>query len=188
MIVLSNKFKFSVQQLLTQRFKFQHKICYRSDRSELRGKSTPTIALSSRLFRDGRSLSIYKNCNKFFLQTILSNVRKLAPNNEFKNLFYQYQSFTDFNRVLFWRINSINTIFNLKKLKTRKLLYYLRPERRVVVVLFWLKFIIKMKKKDRENNNPQLFQPLINFICANKSVNEVHFLKLKIYKLRVLRG
>ena len=158
------------------------------DLSDLRGKSTPTIALVSRLFRDGKSLQLYKNCNKFFIQKLLKNIPTLSQNNEFKNLFYQYQSFTDFNRVLFWKLTAINTLFNLKKLKNRKLLYYLKPERRVVIVLFWLKYIIKLKKYDYHNNNLNLFNPLINFICANKNFNEAYHLKLKIYRLRVLRG
>lgn len=188
MLVQVFQFNFSVQQLITQRYKFQHKICYRENIKYLKLKTTPAIALSSRLFRDGKSLQIYKNCNKFFIQTLLKNIPTLPHNNEFKNLFFQYQSFTDFNRVLFWKLTSINTLFNLKKLKTRKLLYYLKPERRVVVILFWLKFIIKLRKLDHNNNTIALFNPLINFICANKVSNESYHLKLKIYRLRVLRG
>ena len=188
MLVQINTMKFSIQQLVTQRSKFQHKICYKSDRLELRGKSTPSLSLASRLFRDGKNLRLYKNCNKFFIEKLLKNIPVLPQNNEFKNLFYQYQSFTDFNRVLFWRLTSINALFNLKKLKTRKLLYYLRPERRVVVVLFWLKYIIKLKKSNFKNNSIGLFNPLINFICANKASNETYHLKLKIYRLRVMRG
>ncbi len=181
-------YSFSIQQLITQRNKFQHKICFSNSKIHLKLKSTPTLSITSRLCRDGKFLGMYRLCNNFFLNKILTNVKFLAQNNEFKNVFYQYQSFTDFNRVLFWRINSINALFNLKKLKKKKLLYYLRPERRVVVVLAWLKYIIKLKKKDFYNKNIKLFYPLINFICANKSVNEVYHLKLKIYKLRVLRG
>ena len=179
---------FSIQQLTAQRLKFQHKICFKDDNQHLRGKSTPTLAITGRLFRDGKQLRLYKNCNKFFIQSIFKNISNLSPNNEFKNLFYQYQSFTDFNRVLFWRINAINALFNIKKLKNRKLLYYLRPERRVVVVMFWLKYIIKLKKLNYNNNSINLFKPMINFICANKSFNEAYHLKLKIYKLRVMRG
>jgi hypothetical protein len=93
--------KFSIQQLVGQRLKFQHKICYKNEKEELRGKSTPTIALTSRLFRDGKNLQLYKNCNKFFILRLLKNIPTLSQDNEFKNLFYQYQSFTDFNRVLF---------------------------------------------------------------------------------------
>lgn len=188
MLVQKIFYKFSTQQLINQRVKFQHKICYKENLLNLKLKSTPTSAISSRLFRDGKNLKLYKNCNKFFIKTILNNINTLPQNNEFKNLFNLYQSFTDFNRVLFWRINTINSLFNLKKLKTRKLLYYLRPERRVVVVLFWLKFIIKLRKLNNKNNTIKLFQPLINFICSNKSVNEAYHLKLKIYKLRVLKG
>lgn len=188
MLVLKLKYFFSIQQLITQRSKFQHKICYKGDRFALRAKSTPTLSVVSRIFRDGKNLSLYKNCNKFFIKIILKNINSLSQNNEFKNLFYQYRSFTDFNRVLFWRMTSINSIFNLKKLKAKKLLYYLKPERRVIVVLFWLKYIIKLRKSNSHNNSINVFKPLINFICSNKPSNEVYHLKLKIYKLRVLRG
>lgn len=188
MFVHKSLFTFSIQQLTSQRVKFQHKICFKLDRQSLRLKTTPTLALTTRFFRDGKLLRLYKNCNKFFLENILVNIPKLSQNNEFKNLFYLYQSFTDFNRVLFWRIMSINSLFNFKKLKNRKLLYYLRPERRMVVVLFWLKYIVKLKKKNFKNNTPNLFNPLINFICSNREQNEAHHLKLKIYKLRVMRG
>jgi hypothetical protein len=188
MLVHKFFFNFSIQQLTAQRVKFQHKICFKTDRSHLRLKTTPTLALTNRFFRDGKALRLYKNCNKFYLENVLINIGKLSQNNEFKNLFFLYQSFTDFNRVLFWRIMSINTLFNFKKLKNAKLLYYLRPERRMVIVLFWLKYIVKLKKLNFKNNTPSLFNPLINFICSNKEQNEAHLLKLKIYKLRVLRG
>ena len=63
---------FSIQQLTAQRLKFQHKICFKDDNQHLRGKSTPTLAITGRLFRDGKQLRLYKNCNKFDLDEILS--------------------------------------------------------------------------------------------------------------------
>ena len=188
MLVHKYIYKFSIQQLINQRVKFQHKICYKVNSLNLKLKSTPTQSLTNRFFRDGKFLKLYKNCNNFYFKNIITNVINLPQNNEFKNLFYLYQSFTDFNRVLFWRIMSINTLFNIKKLKKRKLLYYLRTERRAVVVLNWLKYIVKLKKLNFKNNNANLFNPLINFLCSNKEQNEAHHLKLKIYKIRILRG
>lgn len=182
------RFKFSVQQLGSQRVKFQQKICFRSDRQNLRLKTTPTVAVSARLFRDGNFLRLYKNCQKAYIGILLKLIKRLPHNNEFKNLFYQYYSFRDFNRALFWKITSVNCIFNLKKLKNRKLLYYMRPERRQVLVLLWLKNIIKLRKKDFNNNTIDLYRPLLNFLCTNKDTNEVYALKLKMYKLRVVRG
>jgi hypothetical protein len=101
MLVQVPHMNFSVHQLISQRSKFQHKICYKENIKELRGKTTPTLALASRLFRDGKNLQIYKNCNKFFIEKLLKKIPTLSQNNEFKNLYHQYQSFTDFNRVLF---------------------------------------------------------------------------------------
>lgn len=188
MYVLQIKFSFSLQQLGNQRVKFQHKMCYKPSNASLKLKTTPTISIASRLFRDGNFLRIYKTCQKSFVTILLNHVQHLPHNNEFKNLFHQYESFRDFNRVLFWKIMAVNCMFNVQKLKNRKLLYYMRVERRQVLVLCWLKYIIKLRKKDHHNNTVDLFRPLFKFICANKQVNEVYSLKLKMYKLRVMRG
>lgn len=188
MHVLKVKFFLSIQQLGTQRVKFQHKICFKPANAPLRLKTTPTICVASRLFRDGNFLRIYKKCQSAFIFILLKYIKHLPHNNEFKNLYHQYQSFRDFNRVLFWKIMAVNCIFNVKKLKNRKILYYMKPERRQVLVLLWLKNIIKLRKKNQHNNSMDLFRPLFKFICANRQVNEVYSLKLKMYKLRVVRG
>lgn len=188
MYVTFSKYFFSVQQLGSQRVKFQQKICFRPDRSSLKLKTTPAVAISARLFRDGNFLRLYKKCQMAYITILLKNVRRLPHNNEFKNLYHQYYSFRDFNRALFWKIMSVNCLFNLKKLKNRKLLYYTRPERRQTLVLLWLKNIIKLKKKNSNNISIDLYRPLLNFLCSNKDVNEVYALKLKMYKLRVVRG
>lgn len=138
--------------------------------------------------RDGKFLTLYRNSHTFYFKTMYKNVRALAENNEFKNLFFQYQSFTDFNRVLFWRLNSVNALFNLKKLKNRRIIYYLWPKKRMTTVLFWLKFVIKLNRPDNNSNNYKIYKPLINFVCLNKDINEIFHLKLKIYKIRLLRG
>ena len=83
---------------------------------------------------------------------------------------------------------SVNSLFNIKKLKTKRILYYLRPERRVVLILLFLKNLTKLRKKNFNNLSPKLFDSIFDFICANKSKNEVFGLKLKIYKLRLVRG
>lgn len=188
MFVLKIIYTFSLEQLLNQRLKFQHKICYKTYNNHIRLKSTPTKAVATRLMRDGKFIKLYRNLYAFYFKTMYKNVRSLPENNEFKNLFFQYESFTDFNRVLFWRLSSVNALFNLKKLKTRRILYYLWPQKRLTTVLFWLKFIIKLNKNNNNNNTTKLYNPLIKFICVNKDINEIFHLKLKIYKLRLLRG
>lgn len=188
MKVLIIKYSFSLKQISTQRNKFQHKICFKSNLYHLRLKTTPAIAIATRLFRDGNFLRLYKKLHKSFLYKLMPNINKLPQNNEFKNLFDQYQSFCDINRVLFWKLNSINCLFNLKKLGLKKNLYYLQPQKRVVLVLLWIKNIIKLKKNDKLNCSVNLFTPLWNFISSNKDNNEIINLKLKIYKIRLLRG
>lgn len=90
-----------MQQLRTQRVKFQHKICFREANAHLRLKSTPTIDVACRLFRDGNFLRLYKQTQKAFIFDLIKLVDSLPYNNEFKNLYNQYESFRDFNRVLF---------------------------------------------------------------------------------------
>lgn len=183
-----NHYKFSTDSITNYRSKFHFKICYRPATAHLLKKMLPTTALSNRLFKDGKFLQVYKNCNKFYLQKIISIVKSLPTNNEFRSAFLQYKSFMDFNRVLFWRFKTINPLFNLKKLKKKKLLYYLKPERRAAAILLWLKSIVIGNKKNYNNNTVHLFNPLIKFICLSKKINEVNHLKLKIYRFRLLRG
>lgn len=94
-------FFFSMQQLSSQRVKFQHKICFRDTNSHLKLKTTPAMAIACRLFRDGNFLRMYKQTHKAFVFDLIKLVDYLPYNNEFKNLFNQYESFRDFNRVLF---------------------------------------------------------------------------------------
>lgn len=188
MYVLKLTSKFSVQQLAKQRLAFQHKICFRDSLTHLRLKTTPTVAVASRLFRDGNFLRLYKKTQKAFFHYILKLVSNLPHNNEFKNLFFRYYSFRDFNRILFWKIMSVNTLFNLKKLSNKRIIYYLPKERRQVVVLLWLKNIIRLSKKDYGNCNVELLAPLMKFIYTNKNINDIFSLKLRIYKMRMMRG
>jgi len=188
MIVNQHKFFFSMQQLATQRLKFQHKICFKPSLSHLRLKSTPALAMTARLYRDGNFLRVYKKLQKAFFINLLQHIPQLPHNNEFKNLFHQYHSFRDINRVLFWKLTSVNCLFNIKKLKNKRILYYLKPEKRAVLVLLWLKNLVKLRKKDYNNCSFSLFTSLFNFIRSNKNVNEVFSLKLRIYKLRLVRG
>jgi hypothetical protein len=182
------KFYFSIKQLSSQRARFQHKICFREDLTHLRLKSTPTKSITCRLYRDGNFLRIYKQLQKTFLNNLLPNVYQLPQNNEFKNLYDQNQAFCDMDRVLFWKLTTVNSLFNLKKLKNRRILFYLRPERRIILILLWLKNIIKLRKSNNSNCSGRLFTPLINFIITNKTSTDIFGLKLKIYKMRLLRG
>lgn len=95
------QYTFSVHQVGMQRVKFQNKICFRADLNHLRLKTTPTIAVVSRLYRDGNFLRLYKKLQSAYLKNFINFVKLLPHNNEFKNLYYQYESFRDLNRVLF---------------------------------------------------------------------------------------
>ncbi len=188
MYVFNLKFSYSVQQLGKQRIKFQHKICFKPSNEHLKLKTMPAISIASRLFRDGNFLRLYKQSQKSFIYILLNVINQLPHNNEFKNLFDRHFSFRDFNRVLFWKIMSVNSLFNLKKLKNKRILYYLKPEKRAVLVLLWLKSLVKLHKKNYKNLTPQLLIPVLQFVYSNKDVNNIFGLKLRIYKLRMSRG
>ncbi len=188
MLALKQLFNFSVEQLGQQRSRFQHKLCFKQDRESLKLKSSPTIAIACRLMRDGKFLTLYRNCLKFYYMYVLPKVYNLPANNEYKNFYFQYQSFKDFNRVLFWKIMSINPLFSLKRVKKRKLLYYLKPKKRMVLILSWLKYIIKLSKKNSHNNTQSLFKPVYIFLSTQRENNEIYNLKLKLYKMRLMRG
>ena len=83
---------------------------------------------------------------------------------------------------------SVNSLFNLKKLSNKRIIYYLPKERRQVVVLLWLKNIIRLSKRDYGNCTVELLKPLVRFVYTNKNTNEIFSIKLKIYKMRMMRG
>lgn len=141
-------FTFSIQQLGKQRVSFKHKICFRPALEHLQLKTTPTSAITGRLIRDGKFLRIYKLLRTSLLTKVINTASQLPHNNEFKNLYYRYYSFRDLDRVLFWKIMAINSLFNIKKLSNKRIIYYLPKIRRQVVVLLWLKSVIKLAKNN----------------------------------------
>jgi len=138
--------------------------------------------------RRGNFLKLLKTLLLFFRRFFLAYVKSLGINNELRNLYLYSFHLNDFNRVIFWRLNSISSIFNVKKIHKMKFVYFLRKERRIVTTLLWLKYIIKMKQSTLNNNNPKLFFPLFNILAANTKYNQMNTIKLRIYKSRLMRG
>lgn len=188
MYVHTIKYNFSFKQLVTQRIKFQQKTCFKPSLNYLKLKTTPSIAIASRLYRDGNFLRLYKKLCKAFICLLYPSIKYLPFNNEFKNLFNQYISFRDFNRICFWKFMGVNPLFGLKRVKKKKILYYLRPEKRIILILSWIKNILRLRKKNSHNCSVYLFNPLFHLIKTNKNINEIYSMKLKIYKIRLSRG
>ena len=90
--------------------------------------------------------------------------------------------------IMFFFINNEYSQRIVSNLFFKRILFYLRPERRAVLVLLWLKNIIRLQKSDFKNASPKLLQPALSFIYSNKDSNDIFKLKLKIYKLRMSRG
>ncbi len=183
-----NKYLFSFQTMFWARKRFQHKICFKPSLHFLKAKSLPTISLTTRLMKKGEFIKLYKFCLKFYLIKVLPVIKYLPDNSEFKTIFSLYRCFIDFDQILVWKLQTVNPLFNMKKLKKKKLLYYLRPERRIVLILQWLKALLKIKKKNQHNLNMNIFKPLFTFLATNKKNNITTHLKLKIYGWRLLKG
>lgn len=45
-----------------------------------------------------------------------------------------------------------------------------------------------MKQQANNNNSPRLFNPLLVLLTDNQKSNQLHKIKLKIYKARLLKG
>lgn len=183
-----NFYFFSIESLLKQKRKFKHKICYREKLVFLKNKQTPVNSLATRLMKRGCYLRILRTLMRFFITHFIPFIKKLPSNNHFKVIYSMNYTLRDFNRILFWRIGLINSLFNFKKIKKRQFVYYLQKTRRVNTVFLWLKSIIRMKQQANNNNSPRLFNPLLVLLTDNQKSNQLHKIKLKIYKARLLKG
>ncbi len=125
---------------------------------------------------------------RFFITQFIPFIKKLPANNHLKVIYSLNYTLRDFNRILFWRIGMINSLFNFKKTKKKQFIYYLQKTRRINTVFLWLKSIIKMKQQVKQNNSPKLFSPLLILLTNNQKSNQLHKIKLKIYKARLLKG
>lgn len=179
---------FSLTKLVKQKNIFKHKICYREKLIFLQNKQTPVSSIVTRVMRQGFYIKMLRTLMKFFVNLFLPYVRKLHINNEFRSVYLYNYSLRDFNRILFWKISTINALFNIKKTKKKQFVYYLKKGRRISTVLLWLKQIIKMKQNLIKNNNPSLFYPLFSLLTNNTKINQLHGIKLKIYRARLIRG
>lgn len=188
MFVHKIKFNFSIKSLLKYKKTFAHKICYREGLSFLKNKQTPVNSIVTRLMVRGNYLKLLKTINFFYSNYFLNFIKKLPKNNEFFHTQKLSHSLKDFNRILFWKIGNINSLFNIKKIKTRVFIYYLRKEHRRSTVLYWIKQILKMKRYDIGNNSFELFKPLCFLLTNNENNNSLFKIKLKIYKVRLIRG
>ncbi len=181
-------YRFSVYKLIKQKQAFKHKICYKEKLSFLQSKQTPVSAIITRLMRCGFFLKLLRTIMQFFVKSFFKYLKTLPANNDLKGYFVYNYSLRDLNRILFWKLSSVNSLFNIKKIKKKQFIYYLKTTRRISTVLLWFKQIIKMKQSTHKNNQPKLFQPLLPLLTTNERDSQLQKIKLKIYKARLIKG
>ncbi len=185
---LNLQFKFSISQILNQKSKNINKLCFKPEKQFLAHKEIISSKLTSKLIKKGKFLKKYKLMQSYYIDYIINNVAKLPNNNEFKNIYKLYSSFRDINRLLMWRIVKINPLFNLKIIKKKKIIYYIKKLKRVHSTTSWIKSILKLNSVNIKYNTPVSFKPLTPIILANFQKNSLNYIKLKIYKGKFLKG
>lgn len=175
--------------LIENRKYFNHKICYKKRYNFLKFKSTPTKSLATRLFNHGNFLKTYKLCKKYFYKYFLfNNIKKLDREDEFFKFFYNSVNSRDFDQVLLWKIQQIDCIFDMKLNKKDpkySYIYYIKDQKRYLLVLSWLKCLFFLEKK--KYNSLSLFKPLDNFLLSKKTDNQIYNIKLIQYHLKLIQ-
>lgn len=190
------KINFCVVDLLEEKKKFQYKICYKKKYSFLNLKNLPSQALSNRLMKRGNYLKIYKLLKKFYYNHILKSKFKDIPlMSNFLFFYNKHQSFKDFDRVLLWKYNSLDCMFNAKtrKIKAKKKkkfnlnLIFIKGIKRTLLCINIIKYIILLNlKKKKKNLNYNFLNPLYHFLMQDK-VNLVIKVKYRIYKHKLMQ-
>lgn len=190
------KTNFCVSDLLEEKKKFQYKICYKKKYSFLNLKNLPSQALSNRLMKQGNYLKIYKLLKKFYYDYILrSKFSEIPLMSNFLFFYNKHQSFKDFDRVLLWKYNSLDCMFNAKtrKIKNKKKkkfnlnLIFIKGIKRTLLCINIIKYIILLNlKKKKKNLNYNYLLPLYNFIMQDK-INLVTKIKFRIYKHKLMQ-
>lgn len=175
--------------LIKNRKLFNHKICYKNRYKFLKFKSTVSKSLATRLFHHGKFLKTYKVCKKYYYNYFLkNNIKNLKENEEFFKYFNTYLNSRDFDQTLLWKIQQIDCIFDMKPNKKDPrypYIYYIKDQKRFLLVLSWLKSIFMIEKK--KYNNIKLFKPLDNFLLSKQNESLIYNIKIQQYELKFLQ-
>lgn len=187
---------FCVINLLENKKKFQHKICYKKKYWFLNLKNNTSQSLANRLLKRGNFLKIYKILKKFYYKHLLqTKFNSISLTSNYMFFFKKYQSFRDFDRVLLWKYNSLDCMFTTKTRKIKKKkkknynlnLLFITGIKRTLLCINIIKYLILMNVHRRKKNlNYSLFNPLYQYITTDKS-NSVIKLKYKIYKHKLMQ-
>jgi len=181
----------TLYNIILMRNKLNNKLCLKKKYKFIQFKTTPSILITNRIFTKGHFLKFYKTSkkfyNNFFLETILNT---LPVDNDFLNMYNKYNAFKNFDWVLFWRLHQVDCYFNLKKEKNKLTkefyVYYIKDQKRYLIILKWLKIIMYLNYK-KKKNTIDLFKPLVNFLTETKDKNEINRLKLNVYRIKMVQ-
>jgi len=155
-------------------------------------KHTPSVALSNRLMKRGNFLKSHKLLKYFYYVYLLRLKKKtIDMKNSFLYLHKTYLSFRDFDRVLFWKFNSLNCMFknNIKYFRKKKKwlssLKFVIKGKRILTAINFLKCLILLNCKRREKKlQYKLFNPLYEYLLEPRNNGPLK-VKYRIYKLKL---
>ena len=176
------------------REKFKHKLCFKKKYTHLNLKHTPSYALTTRLLKNGKFLKTYKLLKYFFYKIfLLKNFNKIPSSSAFLYFYNKYQSFRDLDRVLFWKYNQLDCMFSFKvrRIKKKKKiltnLIFITGNKRLLLAINFLKYIILLSVKKNGNNMiPDYFLPLGNFLSKDRDSVLIK-IKYRIYKKKLAK-
>ncbi len=199
---MNNLFKkvnsnFSVSSLADLRKKYNHSVCYKNKFKFLKLKLLPSKSLANRIMKRGSFLKTYKFIKFFFYKNILrSKFNDIKADSSFLFFYKKYFSFRDFDRVLFWKLSTVDCMFSnkVKKLKKTKKInsnsIFITGKKRLILATNFIKYLIilncRRNIKKLEKTNYHILKPLFDFITKNKN-NNVMSVKYRIYKQKLLQ-
>ena len=194
LLFLNIKRNFSINSLASLRDKYNHKICYKNKYKFLNLKLTPSQSLANRLTKKSNFLKSYKIIKKFYYDFLLKKMfKKLPINCNFLFFYKKYYSFRDFDRVLFWKYNSLDCMFTnkIKKLKKKKQkilnYFFISGKKRIIFTINLVKILILLNfQRKKKNLLITNLKPLYDFIINDKN-NDLVKIKYRIYKQKLMK-
>lgn len=203
-------YSYTVAPIIELKKQTNLKICYRNNLTFLKYKNSLTNSFSNRIVYQSNYLRAYKNVREYYTSLLRANFLdhiglKYIPyhflhnsylkNNKFLLVYFQQHAVKDFDFLLYWRGNQINSLFNLKttvKKKRKKryykhVVYYIKPNKRILFVWKWLSVFIRCLYVKGVPKKLTLIPGFENFFMVQTPNHIISNFKFQIYKLKLLR-
>lgn len=191
-----NLFTYSTDKLAMNREIYSLKICYKKHLNFIKNQNNINKTISNKLVKNSNYYYSFKNLNSFYvyyLQNII--IKKNSFNNSlFSILYKKNSSLNDINRMFLWVALKNLPIFKIKlesiKKKKYKIInssvYFIKPEKRILIIWSWLNLLIKSFSK--KSIKKQLELSFNNFLIQNEENSIIFNIKIQVYKLNLLRS